>query len=135
VRGLAERFIRLVTAVKTYHPDGDETTTRCPAMWTLAHRGYSGNRRLDVWAYPTEREATRAGADLALACGLDEDAEGIALYRAGKFKAVLRRYEQWAPADHLLRVQAAFLQLDDYDLDQYAKVTHRRSRRTTRTFT
>jgi len=105
-------FIRPVTAAKTYHTDGTTTTVKAPAVWTLAHRGYSGCGRLDIWAYPTKRAALLAGADLALACGLVEDERAVALYHAGRLEAVLARYEETSPPDHLLRVQAAFLQGD-----------------------
>ena len=44
-----------------------------PAVWTVAHRGYSGNRRLDVWIYREENTAIRAVAELAMSCGVDED--------------------------------------------------------------
>lgn len=52
-------------------------TTRDPAVWTLAHRGYSGCGRLDVWVYATKQEALREGAKLAMACGLDEDERAL----------------------------------------------------------
>lgn len=85
---------------------------KAPAVWTLAHKGYSGSGRLDVWVYPTKVTALRAGAELAMACGLDEDATARALFARGRFQAVLGRYEELHPDTHLLRVQAAFLQLD-----------------------
>jgi hypothetical protein len=43
---------------------------RVPAVWTVAHRGYSGNRRLDVWIYRDENTALRAAAELAMSCGV-----------------------------------------------------------------
>jgi hypothetical protein len=101
-----------MTACTTYYPDGRRATSKAPAVWTLAHRGYSGAGRLDIWVYPSERAALRAGAELALECGLDEDAQAMTHYRAGRYKPVLTRYEQLRPTDHVLRVQAAFLQPD-----------------------
>lgn len=53
-------------------------------MWTLAHLGYSGGGRLDVWVYPTKQGAFQAGADLALEGGLDEDELAVKLYAAGR---------------------------------------------------
>jgi hypothetical protein len=72
-RAVAERFIRLLTSSTIYRPDGRIETTKDLAVWTLAHRGYSGGGRLDVWVYRTEAEALAAGALLAMECGLDED--------------------------------------------------------------
>jgi len=54
----------------------------------------------------------RAGAELALEWGLDEDAQAMTHYRAGRYKAVLTRHEQLRPTGHVLRVQVAFLQPD-----------------------
>jgi hypothetical protein len=109
----ADTFIHSVTSSKTYHPDGTVDTAKDPAVWTLAHRGYSGGGRLDVWVYPTKAVALREGAALAMACGMDEDAEATALLAAGKFTKVMERYEQTHPETHLLRVLAAFLHFDD----------------------
>lgn len=58
--------------------------SRAPAVWTLAHLGYSGGGRLDVWVYPTKQGAFQAGADLALEGGLDEDELAVKLYAAGR---------------------------------------------------
>lgn len=63
-------------------------------FWTLAHLGYSGNRRLDVWLYRTEAEALAAGARLAMECGMDDDRRTVQLYASGNFVAVMSRYEQ-----------------------------------------
>ena len=103
-------YIRMVTSSTAYHPDGTKTVQKSPAVWTLAHRGYSGGGRLDVWVYPTKADALRAGAQLALACGLDElNPETIPLYHAGRYQAVLDRYEATHREGFLLRVQPAFL--------------------------
>ena len=115
-RAAAERFIRLLASSKTYRPDGAVESTSDLAVWTLAHRGYSGNERLDVWAYPTKDLALRAGAVLAMQSGLDEDAAASSAFAAGHWQQVMERYEQQSPRWHVLRVQAAFLQDDDSDL-------------------
>lgn len=82
-------------------------------MWTLAHRGYSGSGRLDVWVYPTKQVALREGARLAMECGLDEDERACELFASRRYAAVMERYEETHPETHLLRVQAAFLQTGD----------------------
>lgn len=51
-------YIRMVTSSTLYHPDGTKTVEKQPAVWTLAHRGYSGGGRLDVWVYPTKPGST-----------------------------------------------------------------------------
>lgn len=109
----AARYVRRIVSSKTFHPDCTVTTTRELAVWTLAHRGYSGGGRLDVWVYPTREAALLAGADLAMQAGLDEDPNAAALFTAGRYAEVLERYEQTHPDTHILRVQAAFLQADD----------------------
>ncbi|SIC07505.1 Uncharacterised protein [Mycobacteroides abscessus subsp. abscessus] len=105
----AAAFIRQVTSSTIYRPDGVTARTQSPAVWTLAHRGYSGGGRLDVWAYPTKEAALKAGAVLAMECGLDSDAAAKVLMASGKFEAVMKRYEETSPDTHLLRVQPAFL--------------------------
>lgn len=106
-------FVRSVVAARLYRPDGSVSTERAPAVWTLAHRGYSGGGRLDVWVYPNRRAALQAGAELAMACGLDEDPVACAQYAAGRYQAVLDRYEASHPQGFVLRVQAAFLQFNE----------------------
>lgn len=102
-------FIHQVIASETWHPDGTRTVQSAPAVWTLAHRGYSGGARLDVWAYRSEEAAEYDGARLALSCGLDEDETAVELFAASEYRAVMARYEQMSPDYHLLRVQPAFL--------------------------
>lgn len=85
-------------------PAGTGTTAQ---IWTLAHRGYSGNRRLDVWLYRTEAEALAAGARLAMECGMDDDRRTVQLYASGNFVAVMSRYEQVMGPGFILRVQPA----------------------------
>ncbi|WP_016881778.1 MULTISPECIES: hypothetical protein [unclassified Rhodococcus (in: high G+C Gram-positive bacteria)] len=106
-------FVKQVVSSTLYHPDGTIETTRDPAVWTLAHRGYSGCGRLDVWVYRTQADALQAGATLAMDCGMDEDPRATELFEARRWTAVMERYEELSPEGHLLRVQAAFLQLDD----------------------
>ncbi|QTJ67914.1 hypothetical protein HYG77_21540 [Rhodococcus sp. ZPP] len=113
----AADFIKQVVSSTLYRPDGTVETTRDPAVWTLAHRGYSGSGRLDVWAYRTQADALRAGAVLAMEAGMDEDPQCVKLYAAGRWSEVMARYEELSPEGHLLRVQAAFLQLDDGNID------------------
>ncbi|WP_072950952.1 hypothetical protein [Rhodococcus koreensis] len=52
-----------------YRLDGTVETTRDPAVWTLAHRGYSGCGRLDVGVYRTQADALQAGATLVAGLG------------------------------------------------------------------
>ncbi|MEV5242583.1 hypothetical protein AB0K89_26275 [Streptomyces cinnamoneus] len=104
------RFIKQQVSSRLYRPGGMVETTRDPAVWTLAHRGYSGCGRLDVWVYATKQEALCEGAKLAMACGLDEDEQALKDFEAGRWQKVLDRYEDTSPDTHLLRVQAAFLQ-------------------------
>ena len=106
-------FVRSLVASRLYRPDGSVETERAPAVWTLAHRGYSGGGRLDVWVYPSRRAALQAGAELALASGLDADPAACAQHEAGRYQAVLDRYEATHPDGFVLRVQAAFLQFDE----------------------
>lgn len=73
--------------------------------------------------------ARQAGADLALECGMDQDEKAMALYRAGRFEAVLARYEELSRPGHLLRVQAAFLQLDEAEAEQHTTVKRTLQRR------
>ncbi len=86
-----------------------ETICRAPAVWTLAHRGYSGGGRLDVWVYPDRSAAELAGAELTLLCGID-DLTTRALFDAGDYAGVIARYEAAHSDEHVMRGQAAFLQ-------------------------
>lgn len=74
------------------------------AVWTVVHRGYSGNRATDVWAYPTPEIALQAAAELALSCGLDEDAEAVEHHKKGNPAGVIARYLQKSPDWHILAV-------------------------------
>ena len=113
----AADFVKHVVSSTLYHPDGTVETTRDPAVWTLAHRGYSGSGRLDIWVYRTQADALHAGAVLAMECGMDEDPRCADLFTAGHWAAVLQRYEELSPDGHLLRVQAAFLQRSEGESD------------------
>lgn len=104
--------MRLVTSSWVHRPDGTVGTTKDLAVWTLAHRGYSGRGRLDVWVYPTKAAALLEGARLAMASGLEDDPKSSALFERGRYQAVLEWYEKLNPDTHLLRVQPAFLQDD-----------------------
>ncbi len=111
-RAEANRFVQLITSSTIYRPDGSTEATSDLAVWTLAHRGYSGGGRLDVWVYRTETAALREGAVLAMDSGLDEDTHGQALFADGDYRRVLERYEETSPNGHVLSVQPAFLQDD-----------------------
>ncbi|MFC9356536.1 hypothetical protein ACFTZB_08130 [Rhodococcus sp. NPDC057014] len=90
-------FVKRVVCSTLYHPDGTVEITKAPAVWTLAHRGYSGSGRLDVWVYRSQAEALRAGAELAMDCGMDEDAHSRELFAARRWAAVMERYEEQSP--------------------------------------
>ncbi|MBT2401025.1 hypothetical protein [Streptomyces sp. ISL-100] len=107
------RFIKQMISSKLHRPDGTVETTKDPAVWTLAHRGYSGSGRLDVWVYPSKKTALHEGAKLAMTCGMDEDEHAAEPFAAGRYEQVMNRYEETHPETHLLRVQAAFLQTTD----------------------
>jgi hypothetical protein len=103
-------FVRQVVSSKLIRPNGVVETTRSPAVWTLAHRGYSGSRRLDLWVYQTKGAALKAGAILAMDCGLDEDPTARKYFTRGQYGKVLARYEELRPDYHVLRVLPAWIQ-------------------------
>lgn len=103
-------FVCQVVSSKLYRPNGTVETTRSPAVWTLAHRGYSGSGRLDLWVYPTKNAALKAGAVLAMGCGLDEDPTARKYFSRAEYSKVLVRYEQLRPEYHVLRVLPAWIQ-------------------------
>jgi len=113
-----EEFIQPVLQSTTYRPNGVVETAQAPAMWTLSHRGYGGSGRLDVWGYRSEQDALRAGAELALECGFDEDPAAVDLFESGQYRELLAHYEQHSPPEHLLRVVPAFLQALADNLDE-----------------
>jgi hypothetical protein len=88
---VAEVVHRPQVAEVVHRPDGTTDRTKLPPVWTLAHRGYSGSKRLevagrlDVWVhrrkvYRRKAEALLAGARLAMDCGLDEDPTAVQLF-------------------------------------------------------
>ncbi|MEV0415154.1 hypothetical protein AB0I68_31260 [Streptomyces sp. NPDC050448] len=83
---LASGFIRNLLSSTLYRPDGSVETARSPAVSRLAHRRYSGSGRLG-------EQACRH-------------------FDARRYARVLERYEGTRPEEHLLGVQAAFLQTD-----------------------
>ncbi|MFI7135139.1 hypothetical protein ACIBQ1_56455 [Nonomuraea sp. NPDC050153] len=105
-----DSYVARVIASETWHPDGTHTVVEAPAVWTLAHKGYSGGGRLDIWLYASQKAALKAGAELALECGLDEDEVAVKAFRARRYQKA--RYEELHP-EHLLRVQAACFQTGD----------------------
>lgn len=74
------------------------------AIWTVIHRGYSGNRATDAWAYPSRELAVQAAAELALSCGLDEDPEARKHRDNGNLEGVIARYLETSPDWHILTV-------------------------------
>lgn len=106
----ASGYIQHIDSEWAMSPDGGMEVRQAPGVWTLAHRGHGGGRALDVWAYPNEEAAYRAGAVLALDClGTVDDPTGRELFDAGRYAEVLDWYERAEPEWVLLRVQAAFL--------------------------
>ncbi|MGW0314118.1 hypothetical protein [Streptomyces flavidovirens] len=104
------RFIKQLMSSRLFRPDGTVEATQDPAVWTLAHRGYSGSGRLDVREYPSKKAALHEGAKLAVACGMDEDEQATDLFAGGRYDQVPQRCDDTHPETHLLRVHAAFLQ-------------------------
>lgn len=87
-----------------------EVSEIAPAVWTLAHRGHSGDRALDVWIYPNEEEAWEAGATFAMhALNGVEALMARDLMAAGRWPEVVALYEESMPEWALLRVQPSFL--------------------------
>lgn len=80
-------------------------TTYGPGIWTVAHRGHSGSRRLDVWAYSDETTALRAAAKLALDCGLDEDHEAVKRYQQRDYRWIIDRHNEKSAQWQVLQVQ------------------------------
>lgn len=98
---------------ETLHPDGTREVETAPGAWVLAHRGYGGNRRLDLWIYPTRAEALRVGAKFAMDCGLWGDKKACKLYERGKLEEVMERYEELNDEWHVLRVVQGWLQTEE----------------------
>lgn len=103
----ASPFIQNALIAERYTPAADDwlhETAHGPGIWTMAHRGYSGSRRLDLWAYPDEESALRAAARLGLECGLDEDAAAVDAFERGDYQKVLDRHRDTAPPWQVLAV-------------------------------
>lgn len=99
-------YVHVIDTAWRLPPGGEvEVTKREPAIWTLAHRGHSGMRRLDLWAYPDEASALRAGAVLGVAC-LDTTGTSVGqrLLDEGRYVEVLAWYEEEMGEWALLRV-------------------------------
>jgi hypothetical protein len=92
-----------------FYPQGLTSRTHVPVVWTVAHRGYSGSGRLDVWVYVDEQTGLRAAAELAMNCGLDEDATATNDFHKGRYQQVIVRYREKSPPSHVLAVQEASL--------------------------
>jgi hypothetical protein len=106
----AAPYIRTTVISEMYNPsDGPwiHESAYGPGVWTLAHRGYSGGGRLDVWVYVDEQTALRAAADLAMSCGLDEEEAAVQRYRRGDYQWIINRYNETSPESHILQVQVA----------------------------
>lgn len=103
----ARPFIQDAVLKERYNPTSGNwlcETSRGPAVWTVAHRGYSGSRRLDLWAYSDEQSALRAAARLALDCGLDEDPLAVKAFERREYRSVVDRYRETVPEWQVLSV-------------------------------
>jgi hypothetical protein len=80
-----------------------------PGIWTVAHRGYSGNRRLDVWRYRGEPAALKAAAQLALDCGLDRFPEAVERFKKRQYKWLIDRHNEQSHEWQILQVQVVNL--------------------------
>lgn len=101
-------FIHNVIVAERYSGRADNRVhewERGPGIWTVAHRGYSGYRRLDLWAYPDEHSALKAAARLGMECGLDEDEAAAKAYEQQDYRAVLDRHRETAPEWQILTVE------------------------------
>lgn len=94
------------------YPQELTSRTYVPIVWTVAHRGYSGSGRLDIWVYLDEQTALRAAAELAMSCGLDEDVAAKEHFEKGRYNEVVARYCETSPPSHVLAVQEAPLMQD-----------------------
>lgn len=117
----ASPFVQDAVVAEQYTPTsipGDWLceTAHGPGIWTMAHRGYSESRRLDLWAYPDEHSALRAAARLGLECGLDEDLPAVKAFEVGDYRAVLDRHRDTAPEWQVLAVTLCYFIGDDAEL-------------------
>lgn len=106
----AAPYIQNSVISEMYSPTTDawiHESARGPGVWTVAHRGYSGGGRLDVWVYLDEQTALHAAADLAMSCGLDEEQAAVQRYRRSDYQWIINRYNETSPESHILQVQVA----------------------------
>lgn len=104
-------FIHNVIVAERYAGRADNRVhewARGPGIWTMAHRGYSGYRRLDLWAYPDEATALKAAARLGMECGLDEDEAAVEAYARQDYRRVLDRHRETAPEWQILTVELTY---------------------------
>lgn len=112
-------FIHNVIVAEGYSGREDNRVhewARGPGIWTMAHRGYSGYRRLDLWAYPDEAAALKAAARLGIECGLDEDQAAVDAYARHDYRAVLNRHRETAPEWQILTVELTYFVGDNDEL-------------------
>ncbi|OKH65763.1 hypothetical protein EB73_21070 [Mycobacterium sp. SWH-M3] len=112
--GLSAPYLHETVVFENHLAGGPDQTGRTeiaygPGMWTVAHRGYSGGRRLDVWGYRSRTAALRAAAQLALDCGLDESAEAVDRFAKGRYQWLIDRYNEQGPDWRILAVQVVNL--------------------------
>lgn len=112
-------FIHNVIVAESYSGRADNRVhewARGPGIWTTAHRGHSGYRRLDLWAYPDETAALKAAARLGMECGLDEDQAAIEAYARQDYRAVLDRHRETFPEWQILTVELTYFVGDGDEL-------------------
>lgn len=105
-------FVHQSIQAEGFNPQELTSLTYVPVVWTVAHRGYSGGGRLDIWVYLDEQIALLSAAELAMSCGLDEDAIAREHFKKKRYDQVIRRYCETSPPSHVLAVQAAPLMQD-----------------------
>lgn len=118
-RAAGAAFIHNVIVAEGYSGRADNRVhewARGPGIWTVAHRGYSGYRRLDLWAYPDEAAALKAAARLGIECGLDEDQAAVDAYARHDYRAVLDRHRETAPEWQILTVELTYFVGDSDEL-------------------
>lgn len=111
---LAAPYIHETVVFESHVPNvpDDEGHTQIgygPGIWTVAHRGYSGYRRLDVWGYTSKTAALRAAAQLALDCGLDESPEAVERFKKRQYQWLIDRHNERSPEWQILQVQVVNL--------------------------
>ena len=118
-------FVHQSIQSEGFYPEELKARTYVPVVWTVAHRGYSGSGRIDVWVYLDEQTALLGAAELAMSCGLDEDAVATQHFNAKRYSHVIARYCEKSPPDHVLAVQPAPLMKDpDTFFEEEIQVDH-----------